>query len=541
MPAVIIFPEDTCPDQAVTPEVFGCEGASRIEWIVAEKPAGSQVLISNDTIEAPGFEFSEDGSYTLTICCHFDEDGSAPNGVPTPRGLSCPLSVIAGQVAEVQVVNCEAANIELIGFTGGVTGSSFDNDGTGLITTDPNSPGPISITVRCTIFDEDFNPISADFTCTFEAIDPNDDLIESVGPPSDFEFVNCGQSCECTSITVIVDCDAKASDTAIIGIVFKECPPCEDPEECEEFEIQPLVGTSNAAYQECAETALFGCEELCCEPHRPLLFWNNLLNCPGWTAEAPAIEGSSIYNTASCNPGQKWCFEDSATIIFTGPPQFVDALVIWGHNMTDGTVTVSPLEQFGGSNTISTGVTNDGACMEGYTQPIIMNFADPEELPVGSPQVDDRIITELAVTITSNTGGPVCIDQIFIGQKFFLPDDTLPLNFQNPHTGSDYEIEFTEGSCGPLSRSLKHTPIEMSFSVECMDERYMKEKWRPFIRYAQRHGLMFQWSRNRCPQDIFNGWITGPIAPAVYNNAHYQTATMQARGYITQPQPVIIS
>jgi hypothetical protein len=199
-------------------------------------------------------------------------------------------------------------------------------------------------------------------------------------------------------------------------------------------------------------------------------------------------------------------------------------MVIWGHNITDGSVVTAPLAPFGGGAT-GIGVVNDGACMDGYTQPVVINF----------DQVSDNI-TNFTATITSNGDGPVCIDRVFIGRKLFLPDDRLPLSFINPHDGDDYELEVKESACGILSRSVKHTACDWSLEI-CADDEYLCNVWRPFLRYARRHGFFFQWSRNRKPNDIINAWLVGKQAGSVADEFGTSTVSLNARGFITQPQP----
>lgn len=527
MPEITYDDVNLCSDSPLTLIGTGCAGASRSEWIVIDRPAGSTVTFSAPNSPITDVTVSADGPYTFELRCYFDEgDIEAPDAADL--SLGCPRGVIGGQNAFVVLNGCNGT-VEYTVTGAAATGSSGTEEGV-TVTTSATTSGPVDVEAVCRSVDNAGNVTEETVTCSFEVLPQKTELLCVTGAPTAIEFITCGQRCETEQVTVVFDCGGTVCETAELGIVFRNCPPCIDPEQCEPLEALTLTGQA-AQFQECNSDFILGdgdpcCETVCCEPDRPLFFWNSLFSCPGWTAEAPAIEGSSIYNASTCSPGQPWCFEGpTATIIFSGPAQFVSSLVIWGHNITDGEVSTSPLMTSSGEPT-TIGVTGDAACIEGYTTPVVIGFTD----------VPDEGITELAVTITSNTPGPICIDQIFVGNKFFLPEDKLPLSFQNPHNGSDMELEFKESSCGILSRSLKRTPVEMSIELECLSDEWVKDQWRPFLRYAQRHGLLMQWSRNRCPQDVFNGWIEGPYGPSRYDEEGTQSVTLTARGYVTQPQ-----
>ena len=522
-------PEGLCAGVIAVPIVSGYETATRIEWDVIDKPAGSQVIFSDDTSAESTIDVSADGAYTIQLRCYFEEGVVAPPA-PVAPNLACPISVIAGNVATVILTGCQDATIEwsASGVATGISGDSVQVGGKANATVTTFQEGTATVVAICRITDADGVETVTQFTCGFEVLAADTELACITSAPVSFSFVSCGESCQTSEAIFVFNCEENSCLSAQIGLVFKDCPPCEDPEECEPLERLEMLGVERASLTPCEDFIDFGCDVVCCDPHKPVLFWNNLFSCPGWVFEGAASEGSSVYNAAGCNPGQMWCTDGTATLVASGPAILVDTMIIWGHNIVAGSVTTSPLKQFGGAPA-DISLVGDDACIQGYTVPIVINFADVPES-----------ITDFTATIASADGGPFCIDQIFIGQKLFLPDDRLPLSFQNPHNGTDYRLEVTSSECGPLSRSLIHTPVPMALDVECVSEEYMCEKWRPYLRYAQRHGVLFQWSRNRKPNDIFSGWITGPAGPSSYSSPHEQTVTLQAEGYITQTQSKVL-
>ena len=514
----IAFNGDYCPGEVITPSVTGTEGATRFEWSLVDSNAGAVAVFSAPDSDASTITVNEIGDYVVRLCAYFDE-GEVESLEPDAPAIGCPISVLAGEPATITLTGCDAGQVEWSVNGAASTGVTGTIDGA-LVTTDIDATGAVTVMVECTTYDADNVPTTETLTCGFEVLPFDTQFVYETSPATEVEFIPCGQRCLCSEATISVNCAEPVEECAEIGFVFIDCEPCDDAEECPPVEPIALVGAATATLSECTELMDMGCEEVCCEPHMPVLLWNNIMACPDWTVSAPAVAGSNVYNAASCNPGQKWCFNGSATLVASGPAQFVDVLVIWGHNIASGGVTVSP---FGSAADIE--VVDDGACIEGYTRPVVVNFAGV-----------NAAVSAVTVTIQSADGGEVCIDQVFIGQKLFLPEDRLPMNFNNPHESVDYKVEFAESECGPLSRSLVHTPIPFSLDIECVSEDWACEFWRPFIRYAIRHGFMFQWSRNRKPDDIFNGWIDGPIGGGNYVTPQEKTLTLSGRGYITQPQ-----
>lgn len=530
--ATIIFEDGLCFTSSATPTVIGATGATRQEWRVAEKPTGSTVSFSDLELLEPEITFSQDGEYELELCTYFDSGSVVVDpALAQEAELNCPKAVLAGQLATVYLRGCTNGQISNVVFSGAATSASFNAEGEGTVTTSAVMTGAATISLDCTTFAADGTPTVTAFSCDFEVLDANTPITPiTVAQADDSEFILCGETCICNTVIVTVDCNETVCETAQVGLVFRECPDNLLAEECQPLEQTLLIGNQLTALHACNNTLddCLPCEEdICCDEDEPALFWNNLFNCSGWTVTGDAAEGSSVYNAASCNAGQKLCFNGSTTLTFSGPPTKVDALIIWGHNISDGLITVSPLTTVSGSS-VSLGIINDGACIGGYTAPVIVNFTD-----TGA----GLVVTDFTLTIEANSGGLVCIEQIFIGEQVFLPDDRLPATFLNPHDGTDIQTVALESNCGNLGFELERVAIPLELSIPCANRDWLIRVWRPFIRYAQRHGFYFQHSRNLQPTDVFYGWIDGVVPPSTYNEMGDNTVTLNGRGFITQNQP----
>lgn len=529
MPSAKFDAENLCYLTPATVELLGVQGATRCEWTVTGRPAGAQVVIADPNAPfTTTVEVTQDGTYAFQVCCFYDQAADAgvdPSlGVTPEDRLFCPETVIAGDTVEIDAFGCEDATIEWE-IQGGPGTSIVGTENGATATTDPLGSGLVAINAICTRIDANGNEIQTVLNCSFSVLDSSIPRICNTSAAVEIDFVNCGELCECFEFTMVFDCaQGRSCVEDTFGFVVKECPPTPDPaEDCPplvrvEFNGASPISLTCRDLLECCDTSL------CCEPHAPMFMINDLCKCRGWTFEAPAVPGSHYYNACSCNVGQRWCFDDIATVVGSGPAEFVDVMVIWGHNLQNGTVTTS-LNTVDQDFTTSIGTINDNSCLEGYSQALVINF----------PGAPDEGITDFEFTIDSGGQGVVCIDQILIGQKFFLEDDMLPASFVNPHDGDDYELEIKESDCGILSRSVKHTPCDFELEI-CASEEWMCEDFREFLRYARRHGFMFSWSRNRKPTDVINAWLPKKIRGSTDNFDGTVTVNLQARGFITPPQ-----
>ena len=271
------------------------------------------------------------------------------------------------------------------------------------------------------------------------------------------------------------------------------------------------------------------CDEedyLCANPDAPLFHWCNVCHRDDWELTA-TNSITSIYNACECNPGQSFQFQGSTQIVATGPLEYITSIIICGHNITDGSVSTFPVSS--DDNVTGIGLHSQGPCLDAITKPVILSLT-------GLP---DEGVGQVTIDLTSNTDDIICINELFIGRKFFLPDDMLPSDYEYIHDGCDYESEVKNSECGQvLSRTLKQSPVDMSLTIDCLSHEWIKENWRPLIAYMKRYGVLFQPSRNNCPDDLFKGWIEGTVGGSTYNDDCSNSVTLNAKGFISQPQVV---
>ncbi len=333
--------------------------------------------------------------------------------------------------------------------------------------------------------------------------------------------------CECAEMTLTFFCEEdELCDEEIISITWKNCD-FEARELVSGIEI-PLPEGSPMPEYTCPDEFLVDCgdceDQRCSRPHRPVFFYRDVCAL-GWTLEAEGLdEGSNIYDMCSCNMGQSIEFTGRLVIRGQGDPMLINTVMIWGHNMVDATVSTFPAGPFGGNPT-NVGVTSDNSGLGGYLTPVIINWADAPEST-----------GEFEIIIESNNDDPICINQISVGSKFFLPRDELSEGFVNPHDGLDQEAEQILSDCGPLSRFLVRKPITVPLPILDVSTKWLKTEWRPFLRYISRYGLQFQWSREQCPGDVFNGWVKGVQQGSSFDTCDNQSITLIMEGYITQPE-----
>lgn len=260
-----------------------------------------------------------------------------------------------------------------------------------------------------------------------------------------------------------------------------------------------------------------------CKPHNSVLLWNNVCTC-GWEMTATnTAEGSSIYNACSCAGGQSFVFNGSTTITATGPQALlIDQVFIWGHNIQDAIITVTPNGTFGGPRQV--GLTQCGPCDPGGLTPIVLDLVIP---PTNS-------VTD-TVTIDIQSTGLLCIQSLFIGQK--LPV-SMPRSWSNPHDGTDCTQEIKESDCGPLTIVTERVEVPMTLQFQCVPCEWVDEYWRCYLKWAKKYGFYFRWSINNSENDLFYGRLDGPQPSSRFadHNMCSKNLTLNARGYISQPE-----
>ena len=260
-----------------------------------------------------------------------------------------------------------------------------------------------------------------------------------------------------------------------------------------------------------------------CQTHNSVLLWNNVCTC-GWEFTATnTVDGSSIYNACSCAGGQSFVFNGTTTITATGPEALlIDQIFIWGHNITSALITVGPNGP--STNPREVGVTRCGKCDPGGLEPIVIDLVIP---PIDS-------ITDI-VTITIESDGIICIDNLFIGRKLPI---TLSRDFQNPHDGTDCTQEIKESDCGPLTIVTERVEVPMNLRMQCVPNEWVADNWRCYLKWAKKYGFYFRWSINNAERDLFFGRLDGPQPPSTFGDFNMCTKNLQlnARGYITQPE-----
>jgi hypothetical protein len=91
-----------------------------------------------------------------------------------------------------------------------------------------------------------------------------------------------------------------------------------------------------------------------------------------------------------------------------------------------------------------------------------------------------------------------------------------------------------------LSQELNHVEVPLDVEIEGVTAEWLKKVWRPYLRWAQKYGVLFQHSRNNCPDDLFVGRLTGPAAGSDYVSNCEHKVRLIAKGFVTQPQPKIL-
>ena len=511
------LPVDICPGEDVELGNNDCVGATRIEWTQRQGPAASQFNFNSDNQPIITGSGPVAGRYTLRRCCFYETEG-ATQPVETQPGLTCPEAAMVGDLVSINLAGCDGIADWTV--TGSALLTAVNNQ---VAYVSANDAGTYTVEVTC----NNANGSSFGYQCEIVFYPDTQQFTTTTSEVAVITAVECGEFCTCEDVDIIIGCDSPNQENVKTPVFFEEILPLAEKPVIEVLTPVRMTGNPLPALT-CNDVIEKPCEEdLCCDQHVPAIIWNDVANC-GWTIESTQeVNGTSAYGAFGNNAGGKLCFTGAVTITLSGPPAFIDTLVLYGHNMTNATITTSPLVPFGGGPA-TTGVVSDKSCLEGYTNPVIVYFNE----------VNDNI-TELTVTITpDDPTKTVCIQQIVAGRKLLdLWPNGLPDTWQNPFLGGSREIRIREGNCGITSVTSKRKRASLSIPVECISESVYKECVMPLIRYLEcPNPLLFAWSINRCPQDLFYGYLTGLVNPVSYEDGFEPIQSLEFEGYIRQPQ-----
>lgn len=429
--------------------------------------------------------------------------------------LGCPTSVIAGEDAVFTLSECDHENQAVTWSAAGLYTNIVGTQTEAFISTEECEEGPITVTATCTEELIDGTIITTTLTCeTFVKSVKFTECEVSENICVDVQL--CGLYCECEEISVIAQCEFENCITSSFGGVAVDClkENIDNSEICEQLNKQALLGVKAILPDQCNEYWDIDCEQLCCEPHKPVFLTGDVCNC-GWTITGAGVNGTTAANACGCSAG-KLQFDGSITITGSGPSAFVDCVVIWGHDIASGSVNFNGVTE-------DINLCFDGQACEGFAQPIILSF---EAVQIGA----------FSLTINSNDGVTNCIDYMFVGRKLFTEELALVEGWQNPHNLLDYEAELKESECGVLAVDFKHVPVDTTLTVSCASEDWIKTQWRPYLRYIGcGNPILFQYSINRCEDAIVYGWPSGSGFSS-YTDPWRQTVGLNARLYTSQPK-----
>ena len=236
-----------------------------------------------------------------------------------------------------------------------------------------------------------------------------------------------------------------------------------------------------------------------CEPDEPALISCDVC-AQGGVASGAALAGSSAQN--ACCVGGIWQFDGSATLNISGGGVY-DTIIVFGH-------------------------TADSISTPFGTQP---GLCESDCGDFYAPVVFHGPLTAGDVNITLIGTGPQCVERIVVGRKLFFPEG-LGLDFNDIFDGHDCKMDVKRSACGtPISATITRDPVSLDLSIQCVDQGWLKEFWRPAMRYMCRYGVCFMPSVNHCPDDVFCGWFESSGGSSSYSGSWSKTVSLQATGY----------
>lgn len=246
---------------------------------------------------------------------------------------------------------------------------------------------------------------------------------------------------------------------------------------------------------------------LCCDEHIPALIACDICFGGGTVTSTAAPLTGTDPNQVCCVGGVFQYAGASTLLDFTGPTAIpIDTVVVLGQNA--GQVSSA----FGATLT---------DCQIGQGKFV----------PAPVVQLGGGGLVSNTFTVALSAGGATgCVERVIVGKRVELPEG-LRVGAQDPWSGTSivHEVEMSQ-CCRPLHSTLKRMPMPLQLKIDCISEEFYKTVWLPYIHYAARRGVVFMPSVNRCPWQVFVGWIESPQAGTWYSSFD-RTITINARGY----------
>lgn len=205
-----------------------CDGASSFLWSFADKPVGSAATIANPALPNTTFLPDIAGLYRLKFCCFYDSPGQVDPGYTpiTDPQLGCPVGAVAGEEIDIPLINCPGT---VVWSASGAFVSVAGNNTGATVVTNASGAGSVTVTATCTTLDQNNQPTTQSFNCTFTTYDPieADLFVCTNSPVIPIDAFPCGSYCECAEREFIVKlADVEGvCEVDVVCITVKDCPP----------------------------------------------------------------------------------------------------------------------------------------------------------------------------------------------------------------------------------------------------------------------------------------------------------------------------
>lgn len=511
-----------------------CAVADRWQWVVVSHPPASPPQLGNPQAEFTSFLAAVPGVYEVQRCCYFDGEGDqdvvpvAPAFNPV---ISCPLALIEGTTTYIPL-NDAAGSVVTWGITGPATLTPNGNQGAAI---NVSAPGTITITISAIYTD----PITgAEETktdnCTFEVVPIDTQLLCRSSEPIEIEFSDeCSDYCYCETATIIVEACDPAQQCVELELAFitLDCTPCEETPPLPLLTPRALVGSQRMWEPPAdAETCILDCEgnPIYHKPHRPAIIFNEACTAGFEFQAIGAIEpGHDASDVCPCNPASRLCFRGNLILIGVGPLSLIDTIILKDHNIGDAEIILTPYTVFDG-NPILVGSYQSGANVPATNEPLVFSINNPQPTTAFAIQIQPADPNKL-----------ICLGSVFAGQKMFLPEETIPAPWVNPHHGQKRRVNIKRNRCGVVSVTTSLAEKTITLPIRCITEQWAKTAWRDLMDYLDTGGpIALQWSIEQCPNDVFCGWVEDCVEGTEYGQGPWQTASLTITGSASQNQSV---